>query len=305
MRAHVCTSIAALHDGHKCHSPSTPPDTANQSPSCKAPVLLGRRACLGAAALSIYLSTQQSKSIAADRDPPVLIDALPEQDIRGLTSLQADMVTRGIPQNPGPSFAVTKKQKQLFYPPWLQVCGDEVVVTIAPPTTVPPQGTWQAEGRLVGIAFPQGGQMLSPSVPGFTKGSLIAAIADVGVGQDAPIAMRMRWVDSPQEGGVVADRYVILLMHEHSLYMCTCVNVYVCVHRLPSVATTTTSTLCTPVCMVPGSTTSRSKWTPFSASPACAACATPRSMTLHGSQWSMPRGARTPPPPAPLPPQRL
>lgn len=51
----------------------------------------------------------------------MLIDALPEQDTRGLTSLQADMLTRGVPQNPGPSFALTKKQKQLFYPSWLQV----------------------------------------------------------------------------------------------------------------------------------------------------------------------------------------
>lgn len=58
----------------------------------------------------------------------------------------------------------------------------------------------------MGIAFPQGGQVLSPTVPGFTKGSLIAAIADVGVGQDAPIVTRMRWVESAEEGGVVADR---------------------------------------------------------------------------------------------------
>lgn len=137
MRTHVGTLTAELHDGSKSSQPPQPEIIRRHSPSCTLPILLGRRACLGATAMSLYISAQPFQSIAgthihnikytttiihpADRDPRVLVDALPEQDTRGLTSLQADMLTRGVPQNPGPSFAITKKQKQLFYPAWLQV----------------------------------------------------------------------------------------------------------------------------------------------------------------------------------------
>jgi hypothetical protein len=37
-------------------------------------------------------------------------------------------------------------------------------------------------------------------------GSLIVALADVGAAMEAPVTYKARFVFSPQEGGVVADR---------------------------------------------------------------------------------------------------
>ncbi len=141
-----------------------------------------------------------------------------------MTSLQAAMVAQAVPESPGVSFALTKKQKQLFYPAWLEVCWWSVwcthlLITASHYSFSPVfcfssythphntrQGTWKAEGRLAGIGFPLGGEFLSPSVPGLTKASLIAAIADVGVGQEQPVGLELRWEKNGQQGGVVADR---------------------------------------------------------------------------------------------------
>jgi hypothetical protein len=45
-------------------------------------------------------------------------------------------------------------------------------------------------------------------VAGLTKASMIAALSDVGAAMDQPVMWNMRFVQSTQEGGVVADRYV-------------------------------------------------------------------------------------------------
>lgn len=90
-------------------------------------------------------------------------------------------------RSPGVGWALTNKQRQLFYPDWLQ-------------------GTWQAEARFLNASFPLGTRFLSRATPGVTKGSIIAALSDVGLAQERPVEMLMRWTYSEAEGGVVADR---------------------------------------------------------------------------------------------------
>lgn len=72
---------------------------------------------------NITATTHHTHTAHAAGAPSVQVDALPDIDTRNLTSLQAAMVTQAVPENPGVSFALTKKQKQLFYPAWLEVCG--------------------------------------------------------------------------------------------------------------------------------------------------------------------------------------
>jgi hypothetical protein len=52
----------------------------------------------------------------------------------------------------------------------------------------------------------QGRGLLGRTVPGVLKGSMVAALPDVGAAMDAPVSYRVRFEASSQEGGVVADR---------------------------------------------------------------------------------------------------
>lgn len=94
--------------------------------------------------------------------------------------LQASVVS-----NPGTSWAVTNKQRQVYYPAAFE-------------------GTWQVSARLKSVAFPQGQSFMDRNVPGVTKASMVAALPDVGAGADAAVVYQCRFIPSAE--GVVADR---------------------------------------------------------------------------------------------------
>eukprot|EP00873_Tetraselmis_striata_P001800 jgi/Tetstr1/422064/TSEL_001249.t1 len=86
-------------------------------------------------------------------------------------------------KSPGLSWSTSRKDKQLFYPPWME-------------------GTWAVTADFIGAYTPLGRRFTSTTTPGFTKASIIA-VADVGA---TPVNFRERYTLSPNEGGVVADR---------------------------------------------------------------------------------------------------
>lgn len=67
------------------------------------------------------------------------------------------------------------------------------------------QGTWAALASFEDVRLPLGPRFLSRGTPGVTKGSIMAALPDVGAAQDRVLQTSMRWVEA-EEGGVVADR---------------------------------------------------------------------------------------------------
>uniref|UniRef100_A0A7S0RZ19 DUF6816 domain-containing protein n=1 Tax=Chlamydomonas leiostraca TaxID=1034604 RepID=A0A7S0RZ19_9CHLO len=89
--------------------------------------------------------------------------------------------------NPGLSWALGQRDKQLYYPAWMQ-------------------GTWRVRASFKGAGFPLGPRFISRAVPGATKASMIVALSDVGAAMEAPIEFSMRFTASAEEGGVVADR---------------------------------------------------------------------------------------------------
>jgi hypothetical protein len=88
---------------------------------------------------------------------------------------------------PGVAWALRNRDRQLFYPAWMR-------------------GEWEVSARFAAASFPQGRRLLGRTVPGVLKGSMVVALPDVGAAMDAPVLYRVRFVDSPREGGVVADR---------------------------------------------------------------------------------------------------
>ncbi|KAF5828958.1 hypothetical protein DUNSADRAFT_16755 [Dunaliella salina] len=89
--------------------------------------------------------------------------------------------------NPGVSWTLNKRAKQLKYPDWLS-------------------GTWEVHASFVDAGFPLGKRFINREVPGFTKGSMIVALADVGAAMERPLVYQSRFLYSAEEGGVVADR---------------------------------------------------------------------------------------------------
>eukprot|EP01025_Chloroclados_australasicus_P030091 TRINITY_DN3014_c1_g1_i1.p2 TRINITY_DN3014_c1_g1~~TRINITY_DN3014_c1_g1_i1.p2 ORF type:complete len:321 (-),score=16.07 TRINITY_DN3014_c1_g1_i1:239-1201(-) len=90
-------------------------------------------------------------------------------------------------KNPGVDWVILNKDKQLFYPDWLE-------------------GLWEAQAQLVDVKFPLGKKYISRSTPGVTLASIIAALPDVGAGLDSIVEYKIRFYNSQKEGGVVADR---------------------------------------------------------------------------------------------------
>jgi hypothetical protein len=64
----------------------------------------------------------------------------------------------------------------------------------------------QVTASFVGVSFPKSQRLISRDVPGVTKASMIMTLPDVGAGMDAPVSYQLRYVNSTEEGGVVADR---------------------------------------------------------------------------------------------------
>jgi hypothetical protein len=91
-------------------------------------------------------------------------------------------------RNPGLSFALGNRSKQLYYPQWLA-------------------GTWRAAGTFRGAAFPLGPRFVSRALPGALKASLAVALPDVGAGMDGPVSALQRFEFDERQGGVVADRW--------------------------------------------------------------------------------------------------
>lgn len=91
--------------------------------------------------------------------------------------------------NPGVSFALRNRDRQLFYPPWLE-------------------GDWDVVASFSGASFPQGQRVMGRSVPGVLKGSIIVALPDVGAAMERPLHYRWRFTRSSEAegGGVVSDR---------------------------------------------------------------------------------------------------
>lgn len=88
---------------------------------------------------------------------------------------------------PGVAWALRNRDRQLRYPPWMR-------------------GEWAVTARFAAVSFPQGRRLLGRTVPGALKGSMVVALPDVGAAAEAPLHYRARFKESPQEGGVVADR---------------------------------------------------------------------------------------------------
>jgi hypothetical protein len=74
------------------------------------------------------------------------------------------------------------------------------------PACLPAPPLPQVTSSFKGASFPLGQRFVSRATPGATKASLIAALADVGAGMEAPVVYQARFTDSQAEGGVVADR---------------------------------------------------------------------------------------------------
>lgn len=68
----------------------------------------------------------------------------------------------------------------------------------------------QVSASFVGVGFPKTQRLINRDVPGVTKASMIMTLSDVGAGMEAPVSYQLRYVASQEEGGVVADRWVVL-----------------------------------------------------------------------------------------------
>jgi hypothetical protein len=86
-------------------------------------------------------------------------------------------------KSPGLSWSLSRKDKQLFYPMWME-------------------GEWEVRAEFDGAYTPLGRRFTDASTPGFTKASILA-VADVGA---TPVVYRARFMRDDAEGGVVADR---------------------------------------------------------------------------------------------------
>lgn len=71
--------------------------------------------------------------------------------------------------SPGLSWSPSKRQKQLFYPAWME-------------------GTWDVTAEFAGFYAPLGSRFVSSSTPGFTKASILA-MADAGA---TPVSYQAR-----------------------------------------------------------------------------------------------------------------
>ncbi len=94
----------------------------------------------------------------------------------------ARAATRALEPVRDPGMSWSMGVKQLFFPSWLQ-------------------GTWWVESTFKGASFPQGNRFIGRTTPGLQKGSIIAAMPDVGAG---PLSFQLRFVRSGNK--VVADR---------------------------------------------------------------------------------------------------
>jgi hypothetical protein len=66
----------------------------------------------------------------------------------------------------------------------------------------------QVTASFAGVSFPKSQRLISRDVPGVTKASMIMTLSDVGAGMDAPVSYQLRYVNSKDEAGIVADRCV-------------------------------------------------------------------------------------------------
>jgi hypothetical protein len=66
----------------------------------------------------------------------------------------------------------------------------------------------QITASFAGVSFPKSQRLISRDVPGVTKASMIMTLSDVGAGMDAPVSYQLRYVNSKEEAGIVADRCV-------------------------------------------------------------------------------------------------
>jgi hypothetical protein len=64
----------------------------------------------------------------------------------------------------------------------------------------------QVTASFVGVSFPKSQRLISRDVPGVIKASMVMTLADVGAGMEAPVSYQLRFMNSEEEGGVVADR---------------------------------------------------------------------------------------------------
>ncbi|GLI62963.1 hypothetical protein VaNZ11_005819, partial [Volvox africanus] len=119
--------------------------------------------------------------------PPSLASFLQPLLPPPVPDLLAQLEGRAPILHPGVAWSLRNRSRQLFYPPWLA-------------------GEWEVTARFAAASFPQGRRLLGRTVPGVLKGSMVVALPDVGAAIDAPLQYRMRFVESPQESGVVADR---------------------------------------------------------------------------------------------------
>ena len=173
------TAVTGSHDRNAAEAPSD-----SQGPSFLNRVHLPRRQTLLAAPLIVTgMGASARAAPAAPGQAASLAGAFP--GLPGKFDLEAAVTPGPNPVifNPGLSRAFSNREKQLFYPDWLE-------------------GTWDVTAEFAGFSAPLGNRFISPAVPGLRKCSILR-IADVGA---SPVRYRARYVRSAAEGGVVADR---------------------------------------------------------------------------------------------------
>jgi len=104
------------------------------------------------------------------------------------TSWLAGPPEKAVVTNPGNSWALTDRDRQLYYPAWLE-------------------GTWDVTARFIDAGFPLGQKIISREVPGVLKGSMLVSLADVGAAMEHPVTWQVRYhrADATPEL-VTADR---------------------------------------------------------------------------------------------------
>jgi hypothetical protein len=161
----------------------------------------------------VLLQQGQALAAAPEGQPFALPASGPSADLEALLAPGA------VVRNPGVGWAFNNRQRQLFYPPWVagtwQVCEVprprarcHAAQPSCPPAHPPasrlagtdpchPCHPRQVSSSFRDASFPLGQRFLSRATPGATKASLIAALADVGAGMDAPVTYQARCLSRP------------------------------------------------------------------------------------------------------------
>ncbi|EFJ52741.1 hypothetical protein VOLCADRAFT_127341 [Volvox carteri f. nagariensis] len=123
---------------------------------------LGQAAATAGAAISAETAPPPTPSLSSFLQP-LLPSPAPD--------LLAQLEGRAPIFQPGVAWSRRNRDRQLFYPAWLA-------------------GEWEVTARFAAASFPQGHRLLGRTVPGVLKGSMVAALPDVGAAMDGVFNVR-------------------------------------------------------------------------------------------------------------------